>query len=119
MHLNAGSLSWMPAVRVDSLADGSAEQNTALDSAELVGGKLIAKYVQDAHSVVRIYDSEGKPLGEVALPGLGDVSGFSGEVTTSRLSIHTRTISLRPRSTDTTSGPTHRPHGASQDRRDH
>jgi prolyl oligopeptidase len=57
------------------------EQNTALDSAELVGGKLIAKYVQDAHSVVRIYDSEGKPLGEVALPGLGDVSGFSGEVT--------------------------------------
>jgi prolyl oligopeptidase len=55
------------------------EQNTALDSAEYVGDKLIAKYVQDAHSVVRIYDTEGKPLGEVALPGLGDASGFSGE----------------------------------------
>jgi prolyl oligopeptidase len=55
------------------------EQNTALDSAEYVGDKLIAKYVQDAHGVVRIYDIEGKPLGEVALPGLGDVSGFSGD----------------------------------------
>ena len=55
------------------------EQNTALDSAEYVGDRLIAKYVQDAHAVVRIYDIEGKPLGEVALPGLGDVSGFSGE----------------------------------------
>jgi len=55
------------------------EGNTALDSAEYVGDRLIAKYVQDAHGVVRIYDTEGKPLGEVALPGLGDVSGFSGE----------------------------------------
>jgi len=59
------------------------EQNTALDSAEYVGGKLIAKYVQDAHSVVRIFDGEGKPLGEVALPGLGDAGGFSGEATDS------------------------------------
>jgi prolyl oligopeptidase len=55
------------------------EQNTALDSAEYVGDKLIAKYVQDAHGVVRIYDVEGKPLGVVELPGLGDVSGFSGD----------------------------------------
>lgn len=56
------------------------EQNTALDSIELVGGKLIAKYVQDAHSVVRVYDTAGKSLGEVALPGLGAVNGFTGEV---------------------------------------
>ena len=55
------------------------EQNSALDSAELVGGKLIAKYVQDAHSVVRIYSTDGKPLGEVTLPGLGEAGGFSGE----------------------------------------
>jgi len=55
------------------------EQNTALDSAELVGGKLITKYVQDAHSVVRIYDTAGKPLGEVTLPGLGQADGFTGE----------------------------------------
>ena len=56
------------------------EQNTALDSAEYVGDRIIAKYVQDAHSVVHIYDTEGKSLGEVKLPGLGDASGFSGQV---------------------------------------
>jgi prolyl oligopeptidase len=55
------------------------EQNTALDSANYVGGKIVANYVQDAHSVVRIYDGEGKPLGEVSLQGLGEVSGFSGD----------------------------------------
>jgi prolyl oligopeptidase len=59
------------------------EQNTALESAEYVGGKVIAKYVQDAHSVVRVFDREGKPLGDVALPGLGEVSGFAGEATDS------------------------------------
>ena len=56
------------------------EQNTALDSVELVGGRLIAKYVRDAHSLVRVYDTSGKSLGEVALPGLGAVAGFTGEV---------------------------------------
>ncbi len=59
------------------------EQNTALDSASFVGGKLVAKYVQDAHSVARIYDAEGKPLGDVALPGLGDIVGFEGDATDS------------------------------------
>ena len=59
------------------------EQNTALDSAAYIGGKIVAKYVEDAHSVARIYDAEGKPLGDVALPGLGDVTGFEGDATDS------------------------------------
>ena len=54
------------------------EQSTALDSAVYVGGRIIAKYVEDAHSVVRIYERDGKPVGQVALPGLGQVEGFDG-----------------------------------------
>jgi prolyl oligopeptidase len=59
------------------------EQNTALASASFVGGKIVAKYVEDAHSVARVYDAEGKPLGDVALPGLGDIVGFEGDATDS------------------------------------
>jgi prolyl oligopeptidase len=55
------------------------EAGTALQEATLVGGHIIAKYVEDAHSVVRVYEPDGRPLGEVPLPGLGGVEGFDGE----------------------------------------
>jgi len=49
-----------------------------LDSASLVGGQLIGQFLKDAHSAVRRYSSEGKPLGEVKLEGLGSARGFQG-----------------------------------------
>jgi prolyl oligopeptidase len=55
------------------------EQSTALDEASYVGGMIVAKYVEDAHSVARLYDAHGKPAGQVALPGLGQVTGFEGD----------------------------------------
>lgn len=55
------------------------EQAVALDEATYVGGRIIAKYVQDAHSVVRAYERDGRPIGEIALPGLGQVTGFDGK----------------------------------------
>jgi prolyl oligopeptidase len=55
------------------------EQNAALDEAAYVGGRIVAKYVQDAHSVARVYERDGRPVGEVALPGLGHIEGFDGE----------------------------------------
>ncbi len=55
------------------------EQDAAMEEAAYVGGRIIARYVKDAHSVVRVYESDGRPVGEVALPGLGEVTGFQGE----------------------------------------
>src|SRR5262249_42500403 len=40
------------------------EQSFALDDAAYVGNRVVAKYVQDAHSVARVYDEHGKPAGE-------------------------------------------------------
>jgi prolyl oligopeptidase len=57
------------------------EQTTALDEAVYVGGRIVARYVQDAHSVVHIYERNGRPAGEVTLPGLGQVGGFDGDAT--------------------------------------
>lgn len=56
-----------------------AEQSSALEGASYVGNRIIAKYVQDAHGVARSYDIHGKAMGDVALPGLGQVTGFEGD----------------------------------------
>ena len=50
-----------------------------LEDVSLVGNRLVAEYLQDAHSVVRAFSFTGDPLGEIALPGLGTAGGFTGE----------------------------------------
>jgi len=55
------------------------EAKSALADVSLVGGKLIAGYLVDAHSEVRVYDPAGKKLSTVDLPGLGTASGFYGK----------------------------------------
>lgn len=57
------------------------EQRAALEEAVFVGGRIIARYVEDVHSVVRIYERDGRPAGVVTLPGLGHVEGFEGKST--------------------------------------
>lgn len=45
------------------------------------GGYLFAKYMKDAVSYVRQLDYDGKLIREIALPGKGTASGFSGKNT--------------------------------------
>lgn len=54
------------------------EQDFALVDATLVGGRIIAQYLKDAHSLVRVFDLDGRLAYEVDLPGLGQVEGFGG-----------------------------------------
>lgn len=55
-----------------------AEQPEALESATLVGGHVVAQYLKDAQSLVRVHDMDGKHLRDVALPDVGSAAGFSG-----------------------------------------
>ncbi len=55
------------------------QSDDTLEGVHLVGCRLVAEYLQDAHSVVRAFARDGKPLGEIALPGLGTAGGFTGE----------------------------------------
>src|SRR5690348_6244684 len=55
------------------------EAKSALDNVSLIGGKLIASYLVDAKSEAQVYDTAGKQLSTIALPGLGTVSGFNGK----------------------------------------
>ena len=43
-----------------------------------VGGKLFADYLENVISRIKILDPEGKPLGDLELPGIGTISGVSG-----------------------------------------
>jgi prolyl oligopeptidase len=55
------------------------EDTATLDSATLVGGKLIANYLADAKTEVRVYGLNGALVRTVELPGIGTASGFAGK----------------------------------------
>ncbi|MGH8264061.1 MAG: prolyl oligopeptidase family serine peptidase, partial [Steroidobacteraceae bacterium] len=50
----------------------------AIDSAQFAGGTVIAAYLEDAHSVVRLFKTDGHSLGDVQLPGVGTVENLEG-----------------------------------------
>jgi prolyl oligopeptidase len=56
------------------------EAADVLDNVDLIGGRIIAQYMQDAWSVVKIYELDGSDAGVVDLPGIGSAYGFNGKV---------------------------------------
>ncbi len=50
-----------------------------LQGVSVVNQQFIVAYLKDARSVVKIFALDGKPVRDVALPGLGTVGGFSGK----------------------------------------
>ncbi|MGJ7916726.1 prolyl oligopeptidase family serine peptidase [Massilia sp. LXY-6] len=55
------------------------ESRQTLVSSHMVNQQLINEYLADARSVVKITDLQGRQVREVALPGIGSVSGFGGK----------------------------------------
>lgn len=55
------------------------EKEEVLESASILGGHIISKYMADATNKVFIHDLNGKVLGELNTPGIGSIGGFSGE----------------------------------------
>ncbi len=54
------------------------ESDAALRGFQIVGEHLILLYLRNACSEIRVCDLDGKPLRDVALPGLGSASGLVG-----------------------------------------
>jgi prolyl oligopeptidase len=56
------------------------ESSEAMESATFVGDRVVVAYLKDAISQVRVFNAaDGRTQGEVMLPGLGAVDGFTGE----------------------------------------
>lgn len=62
----------------DAWRDVVPEGRFPIDGASFVGGKLIVQYLEDAKSVVRVYEPDGAFVRDVELPGIGSVAGFGG-----------------------------------------
>ncbi len=56
-----------------------AEKKEPLQGVSTVGGRLYLNYLKDVSTQINICDYQGKALGIVQLPGLGNASGFGGE----------------------------------------
>ncbi|HXY68663.1 MAG TPA: prolyl oligopeptidase family serine peptidase [Gemmatimonadales bacterium] len=54
------------------------QTDQVLDGVTLVGGRFVARYLQDAHGRLAVFDADGRSVGEIALPGLGTVGAVSG-----------------------------------------
>ncbi len=73
------------AISLDAPEPGSwrevvAEGEHALDQAHLVGGRIVAQYLVDARSRVRLVELDGRDAGRVELPGVGAAAGFEGKL---------------------------------------
>jgi prolyl oligopeptidase len=57
------------------------ESKETLQATTLVNNKFILNYLKDAYTQVKIYDTSGKFLNDVAFPGIGTADGFGGKPT--------------------------------------
>jgi prolyl oligopeptidase len=49
-----------------------------IEAVRLLNNQLVISYLKDAHGQVKVYGLDGKVVREIALPGIGTVSGFTG-----------------------------------------
>ncbi|GMV25010.1 MAG: hypothetical protein AMXMBFR58_10410 [Phycisphaerae bacterium] len=58
-----------------------AQSKEVLNGVSHVGGQLFANYLKDASTQIKNFDTGGKLLKEIKLPGLGSAGGFGGKST--------------------------------------
>ena len=56
-----------------------AQQPDTLAGASMVGSRIILAYMRNAQSEAELIEMDGKPVGNVPLPGLGTAAGFGGK----------------------------------------
>jgi prolyl oligopeptidase len=54
------------------------ESGDNMDSVDFIGGRFVVAYLHDVKSRIAVIAADGKPLGDLTLPGLGSVAGVSG-----------------------------------------
>ncbi len=65
--------------KLESAREILPERKSALSATNFAGGRLYAGYLENVQTKVYAFDLNGKPLGEVAAPGVGVMSNPRGE----------------------------------------
>jgi prolyl oligopeptidase len=55
------------------------ETEDSLIDATIVGGKLVTRYLHNASSNIRVFELDGRRVGDIPLPALGSVTEMTGE----------------------------------------
>ncbi len=55
------------------------ESKDVLQSVKVLGGKIVATYIHNASSLVKVFDMKGNEIATLDLPGIGTVEGFTGK----------------------------------------
>ncbi|MEO1251346.1 MAG: prolyl oligopeptidase family serine peptidase [Pseudomonadota bacterium] len=55
------------------------QSENVLTAVNIVGGKIVAEYMADVKSLVRLFNLGGETAGSVEMPGVGSAYGFRGE----------------------------------------
>jgi prolyl oligopeptidase len=53
------------------------ESAFAIESAVMSNGRIVVQYLEDVKSIVRVFDTGGRPLGAIPLPDVGTVAALS------------------------------------------
>jgi prolyl oligopeptidase len=54
------------------------QSDAVLQNLSIFGGKLFAQYEKNASSQLKLFELEGKPLGDIPLPAIGTIAGSGG-----------------------------------------
>ncbi len=65
---------------IKSITEVIPQNENVLEYCSFGGGKIVAQYMKDAHSMVEIYSLTGQKESELQLPGLGTASSFSSQI---------------------------------------
>jgi prolyl oligopeptidase len=68
-------------------ADVIPEGEGAIENVDIVGDRFVVHTIENIASRVRVYRLDGRPDGEITLPGRGELFGFDGDPRSGRLAI--------------------------------
>ena len=54
------------------------QSTLAIEEATFIGGRVVVRYVKDAHGAASVFGADGTLIGAVPVPGLGTLAGFAG-----------------------------------------
>lgn len=57
----------------------------AIEGAEILADRIVVHTIEDIASKLRVYRLDGRPDGEIELPGRGEIFGFDGDPETGRM----------------------------------
>ncbi len=88
-------------VAIDIAGDGGlreviAEGSDAVETVRLVGGRLAVVSLHDAHHRLAIYETDGRHVADVSLPGIGSIAELAGERTDEDLFLTFMTLAAPP-----------------------